>query len=137
MKKIIFIALITTYASFAQNSKRIVEYNYGKNSVEFTDKDNNGDPVIIRSFNSNAGIKDEVALNILNYFKENALLDGDKIVIHANGANVKGTCNIKKKNNITAVEFHYETIEWKNGPTEVFLDLSPSKPNTAITNNDD
>jgi hypothetical protein len=45
MKKIIFIALITTYASFAQNSKRIVEYNYGKNSVEFKDKDNNGDPL--------------------------------------------------------------------------------------------
>jgi hypothetical protein len=136
MRKIIFILLVSTYCINAQNTKRVEQYNYGKNGIEYIAKSNNGKTIIISTFNSRPTIKDEVAVNVFNYFREKNTLDGDKITIQVNEATVKGTCNIRKKDNITSVEFHYETVDWKNGLTEIYV--SPNSLNSSsIANNDD
>ena len=136
MRKIIFILLLSTYCSFAQNARKVEQYNYGKNGIECIAKSNNGKTIIISTFNSRPDIKDEVATNVFNYFRERSPNDGDKITIMANEAIVKGTCNIKVKDNLTSVEFHYETVEWNNGLTEVYS--NPNSINsTSIANNDD
>ena len=126
---------MSTYCSFAQNTKRVEHYNYGKNGIDYIAKSNTGKTVVISTYNSRPTIKDEVALNVFNYFREKEPKDGDKITIFANGAVVKGTCNIKVKNNQTSVEFHYETVEWNDGLTEVYT--SPKFNSTSIANNDD
>lgn len=135
MRKIIFILLMSTYCSFAQNTKRVEQYNYGKNGIDYIAKSNTGKTIIISTFNSRPTIKDEVAMNVFNYFKEKEPKDGDKITILVNAAIVKGTCKIKTKGNQTSVEFHYETIEWNDGLTEVYT--TPKFNSTTIANNDD
>jgi hypothetical protein len=120
MRKIIFILLLSSYYSFGQNIKKVEQYNYGKNGIEYIAKSKSGKTIIVSTFNSRPTIKDEVAVNVFNYFREKAPKDGDKITILANEAVVNGTCYIKVKDKLTSVEFHYETVEWNNGITEVY-----------------
>jgi hypothetical protein len=134
MRKIIFILLLSTYCTYAQSSKKLEQYNYGKNGIEYIAKSKSGKTIIVSTFNSRPTIKDEVAVNVFNYFREKAPHDGDKITILANGAIIKGTCYIKVKDNLTSVEFHYETVEWNNGLTEVYTNPTTT---TSIANNDD
>lgn len=136
MRKIIFILLLSTYCTYAQSSKKVEQYNYGKNGIEYIAKSKSGKTIIVSTFNSRPTIKDEVAVNVFNYFREKAPQDGDKITILASGAVVNGTCYIKVKDNLTSVEFHYETVEWNNGLTEVYTNPNPTTT-TSIANNDD
>jgi hypothetical protein len=136
MRKIIFILLLSTYCTYAQSSKKVEQYNYGKNGIEYIAKSKSGKTIIVSTFNSRPTIKDEVAVNVFNYFREKAPHDGDKITILASGAVVNGTCYIKVKDNLTSVEFHYETVEWNNGLTEVYTNPNPTTT-TSIANNDD
>lgn len=138
MRKIIFLILITTYFSFAQNVKKVEQYNYGKNGIEYIAKTKSGKTIIISTFNSRPTIKDEVAVNVFNYYRENDPKDGDKITIIANGAVVIGTCNIKIKGTLTSVEFHYESVAWNNGLTEVYKNPNTTLPSTStVADNDD
>lgn len=136
MRKIIFILLLSSYCSFGQNAKKVEQYNYGKNGIEYIAKSKSGKTIIISTFNSRPTIKDEVAVNVFNYFREKAPQNGDKITILANEAIVKGTCYVKVKDNLTSVEFHYETVEWNTGLTEVYTNPNPTN-STSIANNDD
>ena len=136
MRKITFILLLATYCSFGQNTKKVEQYNYGKNGIEYIAKSKSGKTVIVSTFNSRPTIKDEVAEHVYNYFREKAPQNGDKITILASGAIVKGTCFIKVKENLTSVEFHYETVEWNTGLTEVYTNPN-SAISTSIANNDD
>lgn len=130
--------LMTTCCMFAQNTKKVEQYNYGKNGIEYIAKTKSGKTIIISTFNSRPTIKDEVAVNVYNYFKEKAPQDGEKITILANGAVVVGTCNIKVKGTLTSVEFHYESVEWKTGLTEVYKNPNTITPSTtSIADNDD
>jgi hypothetical protein len=135
MRKIIFI-LLSTYCTYAQSSKKVEQYNYGKNGIEYIAKSKSGKTIIVSTFNSRPTIKDEVAVNVFNYFREKLPQDGDKITILASGAVVKGTCYIKVKDKLTSVEFHYETVEWNTGLTEVYTNPNPTTT-TSIANNDD
>jgi hypothetical protein len=136
MRKIIFILLLSTYCTYAQSSKKVEQYNYGKNGIEYIAKSKSGKTIIVSTFNSRPTIKDEVAVNVFNYFREKSPQDGDKITILASGAVVKGTCYIKVKDKLTSVEFHYETVEWNTGLTEVYTNPNPTTT-TSIANNDD
>lgn len=136
MRKIILISLLSSYCAFSQNAKKVEQYNYGKNGIEYIAKSKSGKTIIVSTFNSRPTIKDEVAVNVFNYFREKAPQDGDKITILASGAVVNGTCFIKVKDNLTSVEFHYETVEWNNGLTEVYTNPNPTS-STSIANNDD
>lgn len=136
MRKIIFIVLLSTLCIQAQNTKRIEEYHYGKNGIEYIAKSNSGKTIIISTFNSRPTINNEVAINLFNYFREKAPKNGDKITILVSDAAVNGTCEIKVKDNLTSVEFYYETVEWKNGLTEVYVNPGFNN-NSALTNSDD
>ncbi|MEC4005437.1 hypothetical protein OX283_012275 [Flavobacterium sp. SUN052] len=138
MRKIIILMLLTTYCSFGQKSNKVEDYNYGKNGIEYIVKNKNGTTVIISTFNSRPTIKDEVAVNVYNYFKEKSPIDGEKITIIANDAVVEGTYKIKIKGTLTSVEFHYESVEWKSGLTEVYKNPNPITPSTiSIADSDE
>jgi hypothetical protein len=128
---------LTTYCTFAQSSKKVEQYNYGKNGIEYIAKSKSGKTIIVSTFNSRPTIKDEVAVNVFNYFRKKAPQDGEKITILANGAVVKGTYHVKVKDNLTSVEFHYETIEWNTGIKEVYTNPNPTISSTSIANSDD
>ena len=129
--------LLSTFSTFAQNSKKVEQYNYGKNGIEYIVKTKSGKTFIISTFNSRPTINDEVALNVYNYFSEKSPQDGEKITINANGAKVEGTFIIKLKGTLTSLEFHYETVEWENGLTEVYKNPNAITPTTtSIADND-
>ncbi len=119
--------LLTSFYSLAQTTKKTTNYSYGKNGIEYITKSKD-ETVVVSTFNSKPKIKDEIAINVYYYYKEKNPKSGNKISITANGATVKGTYFINKKGTLTAVEFHYEKIEWTNGLTEIYV-----KPNTTIT----
>ena len=127
--------LLFTCFLFAQKQKKTEEYHYGKNGIEYIAKTKSGKTIIVSTFNSRPAIKDEVALNVLKYYQEKKPLNGDKITILTNGASVNGTLNIEIKNNLTSIEFHYQTVEWKTGLTEVYK--NPNTINTAIATSED
>ena len=130
--------LLTTYCSFGQNSKKVEDYNYGKNGIEYIVKNKNGSTIIISTFNSRPTIKDEVAINVYNYYKEKSPNDGDKIIVLANGAEVSGICKIKVKGSLTSVEFHYESVKWNSGLTEIYKNPDPINPSSiSIAESDD
>jgi hypothetical protein len=135
MRKIIYILLLTTYCTFAQSSKKEEQYSYGKNGIEYIAKSKSGKTIIVSTFNSRPTIIDEVATNVFNYFREKAPQDGEKITILANEAVVKGIYNIKVKGNLTSIEFHYETVDWNNGLTEIYVNPNPTNP-TSIADTD-
>lgn len=136
MKRITLILLFTCFFAQSQNVKRTEEYNYGKNGIEYIAKSSTGKTIIISTFNSRPTIINEVAMNVFNYFREKAPKSGDKITLQLNDAIVNGTCEIKVKDNLTSVEFYYETVEWKNGLTEVYVNPEFNN-NSALTNSDD
>ncbi|MEI7509956.1 MAG: hypothetical protein WCJ62_10890 [Flavobacterium sp.] len=135
MRKIIFILLFSNYCIQAQITKRVEQYSYGRNGIEFITKSDIGKTVFISTFNSRPTIHNEVAINVFNYFREKAPKNGDKITILVNDATVNGTFKIKIKDNLTSLEFYYETVEWKDGLTEVYI--NPCFNNNSITSNDD
>jgi len=133
MKKALFILLLCSYSVFSQN--KVEQYNYGKNGIEYIAKSKNGKTIIISTFNSRPAIKDEVAENVYKYFKENTIINGQKITILANNAKVEGTIFIQTKEQLTSVEFYYATVEWNTGITEVYHNPKLDSP-TTIADND-
>lgn len=136
MRKLVLIILISALHSFAQKGKTIQFYNYGKNGIEYIVKNNNGTTVIVSTFNSRPTIKDEVAVNVYNYFTEKAPKNGDTIIISTNNAVVKGNCYVRIKGTLTSVEFHYETVEWKTGLTEIYNNPNLENPSSIAVNDD-
>lgn len=135
MRKIIFILLLSTYCTYAQSSKKIEQYNYGKNGIEYIAKSKSGKTIIVSTFNSRPTIKDEVAERVFTYFREKSPKDGEKITILATGATVKGTYHIKVKDKLTSIEFHYETVDWNSGLTEIYVNPNPANT-TSIADSD-
>ena len=122
-------------SSFAQKHKKVVAYNYGKNGIEYIAKSKSGKTFVVSTFNSRPLIKDEVAAKVFDYFREKLPKDGDKITIITKKALVKGTCHFKVKEDLTSIEFYYETVEWKSGVTEAYT--KPATTTISIADNDD
>lgn len=135
MRKFLAFMLLFTCFAFGQNQKKTEEYHYGQNGIEYIAKIKNGKTIIVSTYNSRPTIKDEVAKNLLNYYQAKNPVNGDTITIQSNEAIVIGTLNIKTKNELTSLEFHYQTVEWKTGLTEVYKNLN--KMNTAIATSED
>ena len=104
------------------SNNNVTTYKHGYNGMEYivTSKK---ETIIVSTYNSKLGIKDEIAEKIYNYYnqnKDNSYQDGDTITIHGNEAKVTGKFIVTKKGKLTAVEFYYEKIEWNSGLTELY-----------------
>lgn len=65
-------------------------------------------------------IREEIARKIYSMYAENKLEDNKKYTIAGNEANVTGNCIIRKKNNLIAIDFYYEKVEWYSGLVEIY-----------------
>lgn len=119
MKKIVLSIFLLTQITFAQDDKKIQTYNHGYNGMELIAK-NSKNVVIVSTFNSKPTIREEIAQKVYSLFAENKLQDNTKYTINGDQANVTGKCIIKKRNNLIAVEFYYEKVEWYSGLIEVY-----------------
>jgi len=136
MRKMVLFMLVTSFCSFAQNTKKVEHYSYGKNGIEYITKSDLG-TTIVSTFNSRPEIKDEIAINVFNYYKAKSPKNGEKITILAKDAMVLGTCYITKNEKVTSIEFHYEKVEWKNGLTEIYSKKNTTTAATFIAESDD
>ncbi|MBP6557103.1 MAG: hypothetical protein KA213_01985 [Flavobacterium sp.] len=120
MKKIIFSLLVMTCFAFSDNEEpKVTTYSYGHNGMEYVARNKNG-TVIISTFNSKITIRQEIAYKIYDLYLDKKLENGTKITVYGNEADVTGKCVIRKKDNLTAVDFYYESVSWCSGHKEIF-----------------
>lgn len=120
MKKIIFSLLVMTCFAFSDNEEpKVTTYSYGHNGMEYVARNKNG-TVIISTFNSKMTIRQEIATKIYNLYLDKKLQNDTKITVYGDEADVTGKCIIRKKDNLTAVDFYYESVSWCSGHKEIF-----------------
>jgi hypothetical protein len=119
MKKLILSILLLTQIAFAQEKKKIETYSFGQNGMELIAKSSK-DVVIISTFNAKMNIREEIARKVYSLYAENKLETNKKYTISGNEASVTGNCVIRKKNNLIAIDFYYEKIEWYSGLIEIY-----------------
>ena len=76
--------------------------------------------VIVSTFNAKMTIRQEIARKIYDLYVANKIQNKTKITVDGTEADVTGKCVIRKKNNLTAVDFYYEIIEWDSGLKEIY-----------------
>lgn len=119
MKKLILSIVLLTQIAFAQEKKKIETYSFGQNGMELIAKSSK-DVVIISTFNAKMNIREEIARKVYSLYAENKLETNKKYTISGNEATVTGNCVIRKKNNLIAIDFYYEKIEWYSGLIEIY-----------------
>jgi hypothetical protein len=119
MKKILFSFLIVSCFAFneTEGDPKIQTYNYGHNGMEFVARSPEG-MIIVSTFNSKMTIRQDIAYKIYQLYSNNCLTTGPKTTICGDEADVTGRCVVTKKDNLIAVAFYYELIEWKSGLKE-------------------
>jgi hypothetical protein len=119
MKKLIFSILLLTQITFAHDKKKIETYSFGQNGMELIAKTSKN-MVIISTFNAKMTIREDIARKIYSLYADNKLEHNKKYTIEGNEASVTGNCVIRKKNNLIAIDFYYEKIEWYSGLIEIY-----------------
>lgn len=119
MKKMLFSLLIMSCFAFTEGGPKIETYSYGHNGMEFVARSKEG-MIIVSTFNSKMTIRQDIAYKIYQLYANDRLTTSDKITICGDEADVTGRCIIRKKDNLIAVEFYYELIEWKSGLKEMY-----------------
>jgi hypothetical protein len=119
MKKVLFGLLIVSCFSFSKGEPKVVTYSYGQNGMELVARSCNS-LVIISTFNSKMTIRQEIARKIYDLHVANKLQNNKKITVDGFEADVTGKCVIRKKNNLTAIDFYYEIVEWDSGLKEIY-----------------
>jgi len=121
MNKSLLVLLLLAQFSFGQEKSKVTTYKYGYNGMELIVKNNNGNMIVVSTFNSKKEIKEEIAQKVYQQFKECKIVTGDTLKIQGNNALVTGKCYIKQKGKLTTLNFYYETVEWNSGLTEVYI----------------
>jgi hypothetical protein len=120
MKKIFFSLLVLISFAFSDSEEpKVTTYSYGHNGMEYVARNKNG-TVIISTFNSKMTIRQEIATKIYELYLSHKLESDKMITVYGNEADVTGKCVIRKKENLTAVDFYYESVSWCSGQKEIF-----------------
>lgn len=119
MKKLILFSLLVSFTGFGQIKNNISTYKFGQNGMELVAKTKN-ETIIISTFNSKMTIRRDIADKLFQLYRENKLETNKEFLVVGEIANVIGKCIIRKKDNLTVVDFYYETVLWDDGLTEVY-----------------
>ena len=112
--------LLAFQFSFSQvKSKATTTYTYGHNGIQLIYTGSN-ETVVVSTFNSKYGIKEEIAQKVYDQFKNKCLCSGDILTILGKDAKVTGKFEIKQKGKLTSINFYYQLVEWNSGLTEVY-----------------
>jgi len=119
MKKLILFSLLVSFTGFGQIKNKISTYKFGQNGMELVARTKN-ETIIISTFNSKMTIRRDIADKLFQLYRENKLETDKEFLVVGEIANVIGKCIIRKKDNLTVVDFYYETVLWDDGLTEVY-----------------
>jgi hypothetical protein len=119
MKKLILFSLLISFTGFSQIKNKISTYKFGQNGMELVAKTKN-ETIIISTFNSKMTIRRDIADKLFQLYRENRLETNKEFLVVGEIANVIGKCIIRKKDNLTVVDFYYETVLWDDGLTEIY-----------------
>ena len=119
MKKIIFSLFLFSQVVFSQQETKTESYNFGQNGMELIAKSKKS-IVIVSTFNAKMTIREEIARKVYDLYTQNKLETNKKYIIPSKNANVTGNCIIRVKNNLVAIDFYYEKVEWYTGLIEVY-----------------
>ena len=122
MKSIFFLIVLMSCNSFSQKLPKTVPYKYGHNGMELIAESKKG-TVIISTYHSKPAIKEDLAQKVYTAFLEQKITTGKLITIFGANAKVTGKCIVRKKDNLTLVDFYYQKIEWNSGLTEVSITI--------------
>ena len=116
MKYLLFLVLISTQLAFSQESIRT--YRHGQNGMELIAK-SKSETVIISTFNAKMTIRQDIAQRIFSLHQQNKIKHNAVLTVLGKEAKVIGKCFIKKRHNLTSIEFYYDKVFWHNGMVEI------------------
>lgn len=119
MKNTLLSLLIMSCFAFNEIDPKIETYSYGHNGMEFVAREGKG-MIIVSTYNSKMTIRQDIAYKIYQLYANDKLTNGPNITICGDEADVTGKCVIRKKDNLTSVDFYYELVEWKSGLKEKY-----------------
>jgi hypothetical protein len=119
MKKLLVLCLFVMQFAFSQDIKRVEIYKHGHNGMELIAR-SKMETVIISTFNSKMDIRQEIARKLYAMYLLNKDFTNKTITIDGEEAKVTGKCVIRKKKDLTVVDFYYETVQWNSGLTEIY-----------------
>ena len=104
---------------FSHEEPKTQTYNFGQNGMELVARSKKG-TIIVSTFNSKMTIRQDIANKIYAMYLADKLETNKKITVKGSEANVTGKCIIRKKKDLTAVDFYYEIVDWNNGLKEIY-----------------
>lgn len=116
MKNLLFLVLFTCDLSYAQTKP--IAYQHGQNGIELIAKTKNG-TIVVSTFNAKMTIRQDIAQKIYTLHQQNKIKHNSVVTVLGKEAKVIGKCFIKKKHNLTSIEFYYDKVFWNNGKVEV------------------
>ena len=119
MKKVLISLLVLSCFAFNEGDSKVQTYSYGHNGMEFVAREGKG-MIIVSTYNSKMTIRQDIAYKIYQLYANNNLKVGPKTTICGDEADVTGKCIVRKKNNLTSLDFYYELVEWKSGLKEIY-----------------
>lgn len=117
MKNLLFLVVFTYSLSYAQSKP--ITYQHGQNSMELIAKTQAG-TVVVSTFNAKMTIRQDIAQKIYSLYQQNKIKHNTVVTVLGKEAKVIGKCFIKKKHNLTSIEFYYDKVFWHNGTVEVY-----------------
>lgn len=119
MRKVLFSLLIVTCFAFSDGEPKVETYSYGHNGMEFVARSGQG-MIIVSTFNSKMTIRQDIAYKIYQLYANDKLTADKKLTVCGDEADVTGKFIIRKKDNLTSLDFYYELVEWKSGLKEIY-----------------
>ena len=119
MKKLIIILLFVTQFALSQENQKVEIYGVGHDGMELVARTKK-ETVIISTFNSKMNIRQDIAHKVYAMYLDNKIATNRTVTVSGIDATVTGKCIVRKKKNLTVVDFYYETILWCSGVVEIY-----------------
>jgi len=119
MKKLIIFLLLVTQFALSQESQKVATYGFGHDGMELVAHSKKG-TVIISTFNSKMDLREDIAHKVYAMYLDNKITTDKTVTVSGITATVTGKCIVRKKKNLTVVDFYYESIQWCSGLMEVY-----------------
>ena len=94
-------------------------YAFGHDGMELVARTKK-ETVIVSTFNSKMNIRQDIASKVYSMYLDNKIATNKTVTINGDDATVTGKCIIRKKKNLTVVDFYYETVLWSSGLMEIY-----------------
>ena len=119
MRIITILLLFISQFTFSQEKQKVETYAFGHDGMELVARTKK-ETVIVSTFNSKMNIRQDIASKVYSMYLDNKIATNKTVTINGDDATVTGKCIIRKKKNLTVVDFYYETVLWSSGLMEIY-----------------